>query len=355
MANSYIGARSPKGDVGVRGVLDAGELSAYSAGVLSGFAAASATSWTLSIGGVSGTQDVCVAKNPAGESELLGGTAGQSIDFIIGGAPGTPGQSRTDALVIYKDPFTTSTVNDGIDIVDYQVVAGTAATTGSQVPPDDTAIRAAIPTGSLKFVSVIGYVTIAYGASGVTTGNHVLNRSRLNPLLHTIVVANQTERDNLSAFEGLEVYRSDTDATEIYDGSAWLSFDSKWQSFTPTWKQGTTNWSSLGTGATNIGKYKRSGKQVDFYAKLILGTSVSIGGTGLIGISAPIANLVTDSLHGQAYLNDLAPATRNYHLRSVSTDIVTAVSESDAAVNNTTPWTWAVGDTIRFAGSYEIS
>lgn len=179
MVNTYIRARSPKGSVGVTDVVDAGELSAYSAGVLSGFTAASAASWTLQIGGVSGTQDVAIAKNPGGESELFSGTAGQSIAFVIGGAPGTPGQSRTDALVIYKDPFTTSVVNNGVDVVDYQVVAGTAATTGTQVPPNEATIRAAIPTGTLKFYTVLGYVTVAYGAGSVTTANY--ERNLLSP------------------------------------------------------------------------------------------------------------------------------------------------------------------------------
>jgi hypothetical protein len=192
MANTYIRARSPKGNVGVTDVVDAGELSAYSAGVLSGFNAASAASWTLQIGGVSGVQDVAIGKNPSGESELFSGTAGQSIGFVIGGAPGTPGQSRTDALVIYKDPFTTSVVNNGVDVTDYQVVAGTAATTGSQVAPDDAAIRAAIPTGTLKFVAVIGYVTTAYGQSSVSLGNLTLDRAVLNSLLTPVEYADAT-------------------------------------------------------------------------------------------------------------------------------------------------------------------
>lgn len=183
MVNAYIRAKSPKGNVGVTGVVDAGELSAYSAGVISGYTASGASSWTLSIGGVTGTQDVAVAKNPGGESELLVGTAGQDIDFVIGGAPGTPGQSRTDALVIYKDPFTTSVVNNGIDVVDYQVVAGTPAATGSQVPPNDATIRATIPTGSLKFVVVVGYVTIANGTGSVTTGNFTRNVSAISTSL----------------------------------------------------------------------------------------------------------------------------------------------------------------------------
>ena len=267
MANTYIRARSPKGNVGVTDVVDAGELSAYSAGVLSGFNAASAASWTLQIGGVSGTQDVAIAKNPGGESELFSGTAGQSIAFVIGGAPGTPGQSRTDALVIYKDPFTTSLVNNGVDVVDYQVVPGTAATTGSQVAPDDVAIRSAIPSGSLKFVSVIGYVTTAYGASGTTTGAYTKNPA----LLHTQVVANATARAMIIPVEGMQVYQLDDDAKYVYTGSEWLAFDTKWQTYTPT----LTNL-TLGSG-TSVGKYKRSGKDCEIDYVFTLGAGSAVG------------------------------------------------------------------------------
>lgn len=219
MANTYIRARSPKGNVGVTDVVDAGELSAYSAGVLSGFTAKSASSWTLQIGGVTGVQDVAIGKNPSGESELFSGTAGQSIGFVIGGAPGTPGQSRTDALVIYKDPFTTSVVNNGVDVTDYQVVAGTAATTGSQVPPNDAAIRAAIPTGSLKFVTVIGYVTTAYGASGTTVGAY--SRGMSGNMSTPAVVANITERNYLPLVAGMKCFQVDNAMEQICDGTSW--------------------------------------------------------------------------------------------------------------------------------------
>lgn len=229
MANTYIRARSPKGNVGVTDVVDAGELSAYSAGVLSGFTAKSAASWTLQIGGVSGVQDVAIAKNPSGESELFSGTAGQSIPFIIGGAPGTPGQSRTDALVIYKDPFTTSVVNNGVDVTDYQVVAGTAATTGSQVPPNDAAIRSAIPSGTLKFVAVIGYVTTAYGASGTTTGAYTVNQSQLNYILSrdssgaskAIVLTSETL--NTATYTKLTTTTDQVTVTVGASGKVWIS------------------------------------------------------------------------------------------------------------------------------------
>jgi hypothetical protein len=218
MVNSYLGTRSPKGNVGVRGVVDAGELSAFTRGVLSGFAGNSVTaSWTLNVGGISGTQDVAVAKNPGGESDLLVGTAGQSIAFVIGGAPGTPGQSRTDALVAHKDPFITSVDNDGLDAVDYEVVPGTAATTGTQVPPNDATITAACPTGA--FITVIGYVTVAQGASSITTANFTRNFAA--SLKSPLVIANAAERSALTPFEGMEIYRADLDCKEFYNGTTW--------------------------------------------------------------------------------------------------------------------------------------
>lgn len=267
MANTQVRIRSPKGNVGVTDVVDAGELSAYSQGALSGFGATSAASFTIQIGGSSSVQDVAVGKNPAGESELFVGTSGTTIPFIIGGAPGTPGQSRTDALVLYKDPFTTSVVNNGLDVTDYAVVAGTPATTGTQVPPNDAAIRAAIPTGSLKFYCVIGYVTIAQGAGSVTTGNYYKNPA----LLHTQVVANATARAMIIPVEGMQVYQLDDDAKYVYTGSEWLAFDTKWQTYTPT----LTNL-TLGSG-TSVGKYKRSGKDCEIDYVFTLGAGSAVG------------------------------------------------------------------------------
>ena len=267
MANTQVRIRSPKGNVGVTDVVDAGELSAYSQGALSGFGATSAASFTIQIGGSSSVQDVAVGKNPAGESELFVGTSGTTIPFIIGGAPGTPGQSRTDALVLYKDPFTTSVVNNGLDVTDYAVVAGTAATTGTQVPPSMATIRSTIPTGSLKFVAVIGYVTIAQGASSVTTGNFIGNPA----LLHTQVVANATARAMIIPVEGMQVYQLDDDAKYVYTGSEWLAFDTKWQTYTPT----LTNL-TLGSG-TSVGKYKRSGKDCEIDYVFTLGAGSAVG------------------------------------------------------------------------------
>lgn len=185
-------------------------LSAYSAGALSGLSGNSVSSWTINIGGITGVQDVAIFKNPAGESQAYTGTAGVSLSFVIGGAPGTVGHSRTDALVIYKDPLGTPA---------YQVVAGTSATTGTQVPPNDATIRSAIPSGSLKFVVVVGYVTIAYGASSVSLGN--LSRRLAGSLATPAVVANITERNYLPLVAGMKCFQVDNAMEQICDGTTW--------------------------------------------------------------------------------------------------------------------------------------
>ena len=363
MVNSYIRARSPKGNVGVTDVVDAGELSAYSAGVLSGFNAASAASWTLQIGGVSGTQDVAIAKNPGGESELFSGTAGQSIAFVIGGAPGTPGQSRTDALVIYKDPFTTSVVNNGVDVTDYQVVAGTAATTGTQVPPNDAAIRAAIPTGSLKFYTVLGYVTIAYGAGSVTTANYFKNPA----LLGTQTVADATARALITPVEGMEVYQLDDDAKYVYTGSEWIAYDTKWQTYTPVFYTNGTAY-TIGNG-TVVGRYFRTGKKVAVKIRLVMGSSTTwSGASGAHEVSIPFpsnytANIDLNTPLGswQAYNSAVASTNGNVELSATTSRVSLmyfkygGTVNDRASISNTAPFTSAVGDAQAGAFEYEMA
>lgn len=185
-------------------------LSAYSAGVLSGFSANSVSGWTIDVGGNSGVQDAAIFKNPDGESQVYTGVAGVSLSFVIGGAPGTVGHSRTDALVIYKDEFGTAA---------RQVVAGTSATTGTQVPPNNAAIRSAIPTGTLKFVVVVGYVTTAYGATGTATGAY--SRGMAGNMSTPAVVANITERNYLPLVAGMKCYQTNNAMEQICDGTTW--------------------------------------------------------------------------------------------------------------------------------------
>lgn len=99
-------------------------------------------------------------------------------------------------------------------------------------------------------------------------------------------VVDQTARDALTLFEGLTVFREDTDAYEVYDGSAWLTFDTKWQTYTPSIYFGATQW-TIGNG-TSIGRYFRCGKKVKVQYQITLGTTSSFGATGAFEISLPV-------------------------------------------------------------------
>lgn len=177
MANSIIGTRSPNGNVGVRGVVDSGELSIFDAwtitqyqsatsgGVLQGFGLVSSGS-TVTAGGVTTIQDVCIGRNSSGESDLLVGN-GPGVTFSLGGAPETSGQSRIDALVVWKDTTVVSTQNDGYDAVSYTVVAGTTAL--NPVPPTEAQIRSAITNGSTAMLAVIGTARSSYGSDTPTS------------------------------------------------------------------------------------------------------------------------------------------------------------------------------------------
>lgn len=179
MANAILGTRSPNGNVSVLGVIDSGELSMLSAGALSGFSVTAGAGYTLVVGGTSGVQDCAVVRNTSNSSDLLVGN-GASMTFTLTSAPATSGQSRTDALVVWKDTTVTSTLNNGLDAVGYQVVNGIASTTGTHQPPNESAIRAAIPNGAAAFYAVIAYSTLAFGAVNSASAQISRVQSRIN-------------------------------------------------------------------------------------------------------------------------------------------------------------------------------
>jgi hypothetical protein len=70
--------------------------------------------------------------------------------------------------------------------------------------------------------------------------------------------------------DGTQWFQPDTNRLFIYDGSAWVQMAATggWTAWTPTWT-GLT----VGTGGTNVGAYNRIGKKVEFYLRVVLGTT----------------------------------------------------------------------------------
>jgi hypothetical protein len=86
------------------------------------------------------------------------------------------------------------------------------------------------------------------------------------------VCDNQTDRDAILApNEGRTVFRKDTDAYEVYNGTEWLTFDTKWQSYAPTYTNLT-----IGSG-TVVANYFRTGKKVRVRWTFVLGSGSAVG------------------------------------------------------------------------------
>lgn len=168
-----------------------------------------------------------------------------------------------------------------------------------------------------------------------------------------IVCDTQTDRDAILApTEGLTVWRKDTDAVEIYDGTDWLTFDTKWQDYTPTLSNMTK-----GNG-TIVAKYFRTGKHCHVRFRFTLGTTSAIG-------TYPSFTMPFSAYDGSTAAQGSGNAvdTGNYVYPIIVGNSVTAISPSVAlasstyllgsAITATTPFTWGNADYMQINWNYQ--
>lgn len=108
-----------------------------------------------------------------------------------------------------------------------------------------------------------------------------------------------------SPSEGMVTYQEGSDHLTIYNGSAWIPFDTTWTTYTPT-LSGVT----LGSGYTLSAAYVSIGKTVIVQVYFALGATSAI--TGDVSFSLPI-NHASSNRSGQAgtcVIVDASPATR---------------------------------------------
>ena len=147
------------------------DLAAYTSGILSGWACVPSSGLVLTLGGVSGTRDVAIASNPAGNKTTINNISASPISVTISSPPVS--NSRIDAIVAYVDnpPEGTSTVVDNPAACGLIAVQGTSAV--SPVAPNDGAIRTAITadgaSGSNAYYVVLALVTVASGTTDITS------------------------------------------------------------------------------------------------------------------------------------------------------------------------------------------
>ena len=125
-----------------------------------------------------------------------------------------------------------------------------------------------------------------------------------------------------------------------------------WTTWTPT----LTNL-TLGNG-TQVAKYRRLGKTVDFFWSLTLGSTSAVGTTP--SISLPVAASTdyttyppwTGGMLTDASTSARAPAVLN--LSSTTTVVIQYFSALNTVANigATLPWTWTTSDVLALQGTY---
>lgn len=127
-----------------------------------------------------------------------------------------------------------------------------------------------------------------------------------------------------------------------------------WPSYTPVWTASGTA-PAIGNGSI-VGAYMKIGRRVDFRIVMTTG-STSTYGTGNYFWSLPVtANAVFAGVIpvGRAAILDTSAGTRFFRdIDSFGTGIVIGFTEAGATITQTAPMTWATGDQIAIAGTYE--
>jgi len=162
-----------------------------------------------------------------------------------------------------------------------------------------------------------------------------------------MVFTNSTARDAAltSPNEGMVVYLTATDHFQVYNGSAWVTFDIAWNAWTPT----LTNLTQ-GTGATLSAFYSRIGKTVVAQLYITMGTGMIVGGQFSISLPVDIANanrsltigtcLMRDATGSVSYLGSVtatgsAPSVAR--MQTIGTAGATATLSSQSAAS---PFSW---------------
>ena len=147
-------------------------LSAWTRGVMSGWACEPDSGMTVALGGDSSVRDVAIAEDDAGNKTSINNISLAPVQVTIPGAPAS--NTRIDSIVAYVDnpPQGTATITDNYESCGIIVVSGTP--TSSPVPPNESTIRTAITadgaTGATAYYVVLANVSVANGTTDITSG-----------------------------------------------------------------------------------------------------------------------------------------------------------------------------------------
>lgn len=250
---------------------------------------------------------------------------------------------RRDLVVVRVRDIEQSGATDTADVF---VVAGTASAT----PVDPS-----LPAGASYLT--LARVAVAAAATTITSANITDLRTYAHTAGGVQVVTSGTRP--ASAYEGQQVYETDTDRVVTWDGTAWQTSAQlgAWTAFTPTWTATTTN-PTLGNG-TLTGAYVQIGKTVHYRIRVRFG-STSIRGSGSYRFTLPVTATAIHTgggdFMGYAVLYDDSAGSRwGRHVYSFSNSIIGFGSEVSSSVTDSSPALWGSPDGFSISGTYEAA
>jgi hypothetical protein len=196
----------------------------------------------------------------------------------------------------------------------------------------------------------MAYQTFVSGTPALASdiNTYLMNQS-------VIVFTNSAARDAAltSPNEGMVVYLTASDHFQVYNGSAWVTFDIAWNAWTPTFTNLTQ-----GSGATTSAYYARIGKTIVAQVYVTMGTTPTVGGQFSISLPVDIASSLRTGTIGTCVMRD-AGASVSYlgsvfatssapsvaRMQTIGTAGATATLSSQTATN---PFTWATTSTSYF-------
>jgi hypothetical protein len=196
------------------------------------------------------------------------------------------------------------------------------------------------------------YTTIVTGTTITTSwANANVRDQGVTPFANTAARAAAIT----APIEGMVTHLNDVNTLGVYSGAAWSTVGpvhGGWLSYTPAfsgWVQGN---------GTIDGRYMRVGRMVSFAIRVYFGSTSSV--TGAINMEVPVAMIASYSSAESSVqvlgLDSSANARYTMHAASTSTIAFQLYGDATGAwpvMSATVPFTWANGDVILVAGTYE--
>lgn len=209
------------------------------------------------------------------------------------------------------------------------------------------ALPPVIPTGALELARNL--MTSA-ATTTASTGNSITQMALAAVAAGApIPVKSQAERNALTAYDGLRVYRLDLHCAEVYN-SALAIWTGAPTAYTPTFTAATTN-PNIGTTGTIVGSYVLVGKQCRWRVAITTsGTGIAVG-SGIYALSMPLTGAVTTQITGAGFIYT---GTFKLFVTDGTATVRCLLTATGAQMDHTSGMT-AVGNVLEASGAFDIT